>query len=308
VPWLALAPGHRYLNAPLGSPVPPIPVPAGTPVCQAPQLEGASLGVAAATGNVNMPILLRNRGASDCYLEGFPDATVLAPTGKVLAQGSGVDGRGTFFGDGPAVQVMLKAGTAGLPTPGPGYTPPLGQAFLNFSWYDCKPYQANRLALDLPGGGGRLIVPFAMQAYYNAACDNGQPQVASVFRGPISPTGIEWPPGPDYIKVGISISVPASVKRGSTLVYYVTITDEDSRDYVVAPCPDYLELLNQKDPVASYQLNCGPRRTIDAGQQVTFQMRMNIPSSANAGSNTLRWALQDGRIDNSFADAPITLT
>jgi uncharacterized protein DUF4232 len=261
-----------------------------------------------AAGNVNMPILLRNRSSSDCYLEGYPDATVLDASGRVLVAGTGAAGRGTYFNDGPVVQVMLRTGEPPLPAPGPGYTAPLGEAFMNFSWYDCKPLQANRLALDLPDGGGRLVIPFAMQAYYSAACDGSPNQTPTIFRGPFSPTGVEWPPGYDYIKVAISISVPHTAKRGSVLTYFVTVTDVDSRDFVLAPCADYDEMLNMKMPVATYELNCGPVGMIAAGAHATFQMQMTVPAGVAAGPNTLRWALTDGRIDPNYADTPVTIT
>src|SRR5206468_11027525 len=74
VPWLALAPTRQYIAAP---PVTPPAVPPGTAECQASQLEGESLGEGAAAGNVNMPLQVRNRSASACYVHGYPDVTVL---------------------------------------------------------------------------------------------------------------------------------------------------------------------------------------------------------------------------------------
>ena len=219
VPWVALPAQHQYVDAPLASPVPPIPVPAGTRACQASQVEGVSLGSSAAAGNVNMPLLFRNRSDAACYLEGYPDASVLAATGKVLAAGSGTNGRGSYFNDGPVVQVLLQPGLPPLPAPGPGYTPPLGDAFMNFSWYACTPQEANRLALDLPDAGGRLVIPFDMSAYYSAACDGSSNYPPTIFRGPFSPTGVEWPPGYDYLSVTATIDGLTSVQLGKTLVY-----------------------------------------------------------------------------------------
>lgn len=308
VPWLALAPQHQYVDAPPATPVPPIPVPAGTPACQASQLEGVSLGMNGAAGNVNMPLLFRNRGSSACYLEGYPDATVLSPAGTVLASGSGATGRGTYFNDGPVVQVLLRPGEPALPAPGPGYSPPMGEAFMNFSWYDCQPLQGNRLALDLPNGGGRLVMPFDTHAYYSAACDASKATTPAVFRGPFSPTGVDWPPGADYTKVEITIKSPQTVHRGTTLKYLVTVADEDSRDYTLAPCPDYSELLGAKVVVATYLLNCGPVGTIRSGEHVTFQMQMNVPASMAQGPTRVTWVLQDGRISPINADATIDVT
>lgn len=308
VPWLALPPQHQYVDAPLASPLPPIPVPAGTTACQASQLEGVNLGMSGATGNVNMPLLFRNRGSSDCYLEGYPDASVLAPSGKVLAAGSGTTGRGTFFDDGPVVRVLLRTGLPGLPAPGPGYTPPLGEAFMNFSWYACTPLQANRLALDLPNAGGRLVIPFDMHAYYSAACDGTSNYQPAIFRGPFSPTGVEWPPGYDYLSVTVTISGLTSVQRGKTLVYYVTLRNTSDRDYVLSPCPDYAEFIGPKLGIVEYQLNCGPAAPIRPGRAVTFQMKFTVPSAADTGMSSLNWTLDDGRLDGAYTRAEIDIT
>ena len=308
VPWVALPAQHHYVEAPLASQVPPIPIPAGTRACQASQLEGVNIGMSGATGNVNMPLLFRNRGSSDCYLEGYPDAAVLAPNGSVLAAGSGATGRGTFFDDGPVVQVMLKAGTPALPSPGPGYTPPLGEAFMNFSWYACTPLQANRLALDLPDAGGRLVIPFDMRAYFSAACDGSSSYPPAVFRGPFSPTGVEWPPGYDYLSVTATIGGLTSVQRGKTLVYYVTLRNTSDRDYLLTPCPDYAQFIGPKLGIVEYQLNCGPVAPIRPGRAVTFEMKFTVPSTAGTGISSLNWSLNDGRLGGAYTRADIEIT
>lgn len=307
VPWLALAPKHQYIEAP---PVTPPALPPGTPECKASQLEGESLGEGAATGNVDMPLQLRNRSGSACYIHGYPDVTVLDASGRVLARGTGADGRGTFFADGPDVPILLPVGTPNLPAPKLPIdsTNLKGQAFMNFSWYDCPPLpQASRLALDVPDGGGRMLIPFAMQAYYGSACGNGQPQRPAVFRGPFSATGVPWPPAADKIPVTTTISAPASVKRGTTLTYFVTIRNDGSRDYQLDPCPDYFEFLMGVKDGPSYQLNCSPVGLIAPAKSAKFEMRMSIPAGQPAGSSYVNWALQDGRIDPPSAQAPIVI-
>ncbi len=108
VPWLPLPARHLYVSAPEVTPRPPIPVPPGTPACRAGQLEGASAGEAAATGNVDMPVVLRNKDTSSCYLEGFADVTVIGPASQVLAVAASAANRGTFFADGPVVPIMME--------------------------------------------------------------------------------------------------------------------------------------------------------------------------------------------------------
>lgn len=308
VPWLALVPKHQYIEAP---PVTPAALPRGTPACKASQLEGESLGEGAAAGNVNMPLQLRNRSGSACYVHGYPDVTVLDASARVLARGAGADGRGTFFGDGPDVPVLLPSGTPNLPAPKLPIdsTKLKGQAFMNFSWYDCPPLpEASHLALDLPDGEGRLVIPFALQAYYSAACGNGQPQGPAVFRGPFGATGVPWPPAADTIPVTTDISAPQTVSRGATLTYFVTIRNDGSRDYQLQPCPDYFEFLTGVKNGPTYQLNCSPVGLIAPGRSVKFEMRMVIPAAQPTGSSYINWAMQDGRIDPRDAQAPILIT
>ena len=164
------------------------------------------------------------------------------------------------------------------------------------------------LALALPDGTGRLVIPFRLQAYYSAACGNGQPQGPSVFRGPFSATGVPWPPAADTIPVTAKIAAPASVRRGATLDYFVTIRNEGSRDYLLQPCPDYFEFLMGVKNGPSYQLNCSPVGLIEPGRSETFEMRLPIPADQPAGSSFINWALEDGRLENPDAQAPITIT
>jgi len=309
VPWLALPPTQQIIEAP---PTVPPAMPPGTPACKGSQLEGEWLGEAAATGNVDMPLQFRNRSSSACYVHGYPDVTVLSASGRTLARGAGADGRGTFFADGPDVPVLLPPNTPGLPTPKlpVDSTNLKGQAFMNFSWYDCPPLpQAARLALDLPDGGGRLIVPFAVQAYFSAACGNGQTQLPAVFRGPFGPTGVRWPPPPDTIAVTLTLSMPVSVRRGATLDYFVTIRNDGSRDYVLQPCPDYFESLAGMARALSYQLNCSPAGSIAPGGTAKFEMHLQVPIEQPTGLGDVNWGLDDGRIDPSAApQTPILIT
>jgi Protein of unknown function (DUF4232) len=314
IAWLPLPAAHRYPTAPTppATPRPPIPVPPGTPTCQASQLQGEQEGGGAATGNVNLPIVVRNRGAAACVLAGWADVAILDGRGRVLAAAAGRANRGTFFNDWPEVAVLLRPDTPPLPArPGFGQPGSHGQAVMNLSWYDCRQPQAAVLMLDLPAAGGRLRVPFDRRGAYSAACDNpeaGAKPAGWVVRGPLSPAGFTWPPAPRYLDVRVAIHVPAAVRRGATLAYQVSLTNRDHGSYRLDPCPDYNEFLGRKDVVASYQLNCRPVGAIAPGERVTFQMRLAIPATAATGANRLIWGLSDGRIAAPVATAPLTIT
>jgi hypothetical protein len=306
VPWLALPPSNVFPVAPAPSPTPPVPIPAGAPACKAGQLEGALMAQTAATGHVNTPILVRNTGSTACWLEGYADLRILDGTGRELAVVTGAGVGSTFFDDGPVVQVLMPPGTP--PLPAPHVEASRGQAFMNIEWYDCRGTHAGTLSLDLPNGGGNLRLPFDVQAPYSGGCDSGAISPVGLFRGPFSPAGYTWPPEPTYLKVDISISGLASAKRGTTLIYFVTVKNADQVDYRLDPCPNYQELLAGKQAMAGYQLNCSPVRHIPAGASVKFEMRLNLPGDVATGTTQLTWALVDERLAAPFAQTPIEIT
>jgi hypothetical protein len=113
VPWLPLKASGALIEAPTVPPSPPYPIPAGTPSCVASQLEAVIGHYDGATGgNIDLPILFRDKRSADCVADGFPDVSVLDAAGGVLATARGSVGQGTYFADGPVVPVLAKAGTA----------------------------------------------------------------------------------------------------------------------------------------------------------------------------------------------------
>jgi hypothetical protein len=187
-------------------------------------------------GNTNTPVGLRNNGATACWLEGFPDVTIMDGANRVLAQAIGAAGRGTYFGDeGPGVQLLMLPGTLFPSIAAPGQQMERGQAYVNIEWYDCKAPQAARLSLDLPSSGGAVTIAFPVAGPYSAACDSGTLPASALLRDVFLPGGIQWPPSPDYLPVNIAVSMPAAVKHGSTLVYFVTLTNTSATDYVPDP-------------------------------------------------------------------------
>jgi hypothetical protein len=276
-------------------------------MCRAAQLEAILRGTSAATGgNVISSVVIRNAGAGACYLDGYPDITIFDAGGHALARASGTANRGTYFPDWPQLPVLVQPGTSPL-SPGSEQAPTRGQAIVNAQWYDCQQPTASKLSLDLPQGGGNLTIGYAAKAPYNPTCDSTTPPPGTVSRGPFSPAGYELP-GPAFISVDITLSAPASVKRGTTVVYYVTVKNTSSSDYRLDPCPDYVEILGAKNPVAGYQLNCGPVVHIAPGASDKFEMRLSLPASVPTGPTRLQWALVDGRLAVPHATTSISVT
>jgi hypothetical protein len=267
-------------------------------------------GSAATGGNVDTPVALRNTGTGTgtCYLEGYPDITILDAAGGSLARAIGSANRGTYFPEWPEGQVLMEPGTPPLPHPSLAGQLSRGQALLNVQWWDCRRPTAANLSMDLPNGGGNLTIPYSARAPYYPTCDSNVQPAGTVTRGAFGPAGYQWPPAPAYLNMDITISAPASVKPGSTLVYYVTVKNSSPMDYRLDPCPDYVEILGAKNAVAEYQLNCAPVGHIAPGAKVKFEMRLTLPSSVPIGTDVLMWALSDGRLAPPYARTSINVT
>ena len=300
VPWLPLAPAHQVVDPAVS---PPSPVPPGAPPCVASQLEGVGLAGGAAAGNVNMPLLIRNKGSAGCYLHGFVDVTVLDRREHVLAQAAGDVGRGTFFADGPLIDVWMPAGTPGLPRPFQTRDGSLGQALLNFSWYDCQYPLAATLVIGLAGGGS-FRMSYARQAAGNPSCQNDESTFNSIRRGPLSAAGTQWP----YWSVDLKMTMPVDARRGTRISYFVTFTNTSNQPFEMLPCADYTEAIYGKQFPESYQLNCEPVRPIAPGASATFEIRYDVPAAAEPGFRDFSWSLADGRLDAAVASGKLRIT
>jgi hypothetical protein len=265
-------------------------------------MEGVGLAGGAAAGNVNRPLLLRNKGASDCSLEGFADVTVLDRAGRVLAAAVGATGRGTFFSDTTVKPVLMVHATPALPAAFQARDGYAGQAFMNFSWYDCRQPLAATLVIGLPDGRGSFRMPYATEAARNPLCPSN---FKSIARGPLSAPGNLWP----YIDLSAELNAPAQAKPGTRVTFYVTIRNQGIHDYAMQPCPDYYEGFNGKQYLQQFQLNCGPAGTLKPGASATFEMRLDVPAAISPGTRDLSWSLSDGRLaGGATALAPLRIS
>jgi hypothetical protein len=306
VPWVALPPSHQVAQEPAPVPSPPLTLPAGAQACTAGQLEGVGDNGGAGGGHHDLPVFLRNKSAQTCWLEGYPDIVILDASGKALAQAVGESSRGTYFSDGRVVRLPMDVGTPALNTnimATINQNVASGQAFFNVEWHDCAQRQAATMRVTLPNGGGQLQVPYNFQGPQSAACPVAGAPRFSLSRGPFSPGAVTWTI--PYVPFRVTIAAPASVARGTTLVYRVTVANLSTDDHLLDPCPDYTEILGAKEPVAEYQLNCAAVGRIPAGKSVTFEMKMDVPATVPAGRTRLLWALDDPRLDGAMATTPI---
>ena len=309
VEWLPLPATNRQIDPPRPTPADPVAIPPHTPACIAAQLEvgrGAGNG---ATGHVNQPIILRNRENSACVLRGYPDLTITGAGGQVLTHAEGTAGRGTFFDDGPSVEILMQPGTTPLKSTWDPATPlgVRGQAYVNIEWWDCKARPAELLLVYLADGGGQMSLPFSGLTPVSPACDAPTTATSYLARGPFEPSGFQWPPPPNVINTVVTISAPATVHRGSVLVYAITLTNLDSRVYQLNPCPDYFEFIGGKLARWTYELNCAAVGEIAPGANAAFAMQMPVPATVPIGPAEIRWGLIDGRISSSYAVASVQI-
>jgi hypothetical protein len=308
IPFAPLPPAGLYPSPPLPSATPMV-LPSGTSACRAGQVEAAYGGSGGATGHVVQSIRLRNKSRTVCFIDGYPEISILDPSGRLLARAAGTANRGTLFDEGWSGPVLMSVDTPSLPATsgGPVTGPaPTGQAFLNVEWYDCAHRHAAQLRLSLLSGGGDLIIAFPIDGPFGAQCD-GSTEFVGLYRGPLTPLG--WsPPSPHYRKVRIGLVAPASVARGTTLVYYVTLNNTDVDTYSLDPCADYNEFVGPKTVSASYRLDCSGVGELHPGASVSFQVELQIPPTVPLGSATLTWALIDGRFSIPSGEATIDIT
>jgi hypothetical protein len=306
VPWLPLPRGNQYVVIP--SPSAPVAIPPGTAPCRASQLEGRLVGSFGASGNLNTPVILRNQSSMQCSLNGVPDLTIVDAQRAVLVTVAGADGVGTQFDQYiSAVDVLMTVDTPGLAESAgfldaPSLEP--GLAFLNIRWTGCSQEPASQLWVDLPDGGGRLVIAYPVAAPDVSTCSHESP----LIRDPFKPTGVAWPPAPDLMQMQYSISSPKTAKHGSTLEFFVTIHNLSSNDYTLDPCPDYSNALVPGGPVTYYQLNCAAVGAIKSGRSERFQMRFSIPSTTATGRWQLLFGLVGARVTPPGAIVPITIT
>ena len=312
IAWRDLPATNVVPSPPPAKIVPPIPISAGAKACTAGQLEARLFSQIAAAGHTDSPVDFRNRSEVPCYLEGFPDITIFDASDNVVARAAGTDHRSTFFGDPPAVPILLLTGTPALVSPSGLIVdpPPQGQTEVHIEWYDCRAPLPARMAIELPNGGGRLTIQYAVTAPVSPTCDSSASSapVSFLARGPFTPTGIIWPPPPVSLQFEATISAPATAKRGSIVKYLVRLKNKSPLNYVLDPCPDYVVFLEGASPVARCQLNCAPVGHIAPAGSVTFEMQLRVPLYMVSGQYELRWGLFDGRISGAGAASSIEIT
>lgn len=181
---------------------------------------------------------------------------------------------------------------------------PRGQAQLRIDWSApyCRPDLSDQsIELDLPDDGGVVVVPVGVPL--QPACTNSEthPDLSSVFSSgafAVMPVGREL--DSPFNAVSASIEPPSGdVRAGSSLVFYVTLTNPTDAPIPFDPRPGYImELLAVGDmtreavTARSLQfLNAVTISELPPGA-TRFEMQLALPDGLEAGREVhLSWRL-----------------
>jgi len=167
-------------------------------------------------------------------------------------------------------------------------------AGLMFTWNNYCGAQSKEVRFDvtLPGGGtiastGAGVVPPCVRP--------GEPSTLTFDA--LGTMGASMRDDQASVEnLAVSVSAPATVGRGQTLIYRVRLFNFLDRDVPLDPCPGYAQGLQQGDfdaVLGGYRLNCeGVRgKSIPAGGSVEFEMQMRVPIDHERGEWMLFWIM-----------------
>jgi len=126
----------------------------------------------------------------------------------------------------------------------------------------------------------------------------GQHTVDLVCGAWLTPFGTLRPQHPAHVRIDALTAhawLPTTVTAGSLVTYQVTLTNPTDRNIALDdPCPAYTQYLTEagtspRSVTGAYLLNCSSAPDIPAHSAVTFNMRIQAPSSM--GTATLGWAI-----------------
>ncbi|HEX6498003.1 MAG TPA: DUF4232 domain-containing protein [Micromonosporaceae bacterium] len=221
----------------------------------------------AAGGHVQNVVRLTNVSSSTCSLVGFVDliaTDVGTGTRATLRTGYG----STFFDGGPGKRYPA--------TIAPGEDARIDIVTGNGCYGGLgEPHRYRDVALvvagrqyPVPGLTLQTWCPLQVGAWYTLV---DEPTAA---------------PSPRFATLSVDVVAPASVARGATLDYVVTLVNSGPVAVPLDPCPVYQQELWRN--TGTYRLNCSPGE-IPAGGSVRFAMRLAVASGTPLGPTPLRW-------------------
>lgn len=265
IPWLDDPLPLYHLPAPKV-----IPYQTNAPPCDAAVVHVRQGRSGAATGHLLDELVFTNTGSKPCLLRGYPRVEAEGPSGAhVLLHPR----RGTFFG--PLAPARLA---------------PRGHSFLDFETDDVcangtrKPTHYQNVRFTLPAGG-RVSSGITLTVVCGLAMSSFG--LKPRYTGTHAAAGTAG-------ALHAQVELPASVKRGSTFNYTVTL-DNPTRQTIrfTTTCPGYTHgvYTTAASMRGSYRLNCAPVASLPPHASATFAMKLRVPRRAALGLAKVGWNL-----------------
>jgi hypothetical protein len=250
------------------------------------------------TGSLAGAIVLENRGALACSLQGTPRLRLVG-----AANPAGVRHR----------RVAVTPTFAGVAYPSLHALQPGEKAEVYMVWSNWCGRAPSAVELLLPGL--RKTVPLR-PAGETARCD--QPKLtAFLAAGPLQPIASETPthiPMPltaaivEHVHFGPKTVEGVRARPGTVVSFRVELTNTSNTPFAFArPCP--LFLVGVDTLIETYRLNCRPAGVIQPGQTVVFETRAPVPGTAQPGSRlSLTWSLAPLNVNSPSASGAVVVT
>ena len=270
IPWINVTP-TPFVPLPPSAPV----IPTDMPPCKARGLVAMFGGSGALTnGQLMGSIILGNRGAAPCFLDGFAGLQLFDN------KGSRIPVQVSQWMDPQPMKVLVQSGTANLTF---GSQQP-GTASVSFIWQTrdrvnggpCTPPapQGTMVRLDLPSGGS-LDVPVndPRNQVTIAPCGGG------LSLGPFEAINPSVPTTPSPPQFSFEVTVPGSVVASQTLFYTVRVRN-----------------------ISSMSVTIRPQDT------VVFAMQLHVPAGTQPGNYGLYWNFAEFGNTAAPGEAALTVT
>jgi hypothetical protein len=243
-------------------------------------------------------IILANKGAGDCALEGQPKVSLvgpgagntklrveLFPAGENVVP-AGVKTSDSVFSPDPMRNAVGDFPGTGQTLLGRAYQPVEQASRIHIWWQNwCGPGAGSDaytgdLALRLEMANGSIVnlpvrqLPTCNSAAKPSVVRFGQATAASI------PPSAALPLRAQIVTDGTG--KPLVLEAGTVFHYEVALTNMSDRTFRFGDCPSYTEdaYVNNAFPIGggAYVLNCDSVEVIDPGETVTFEMKLTVKS------------------------------
>jgi hypothetical protein len=294
VPGLALAQAGAvpWLAQPAAEAAPEAPGPVADHACAASELDVRAGQQGAWHGYATQELRIAKRGAGACTLPGAPALALVAADGtrqaaRVDESASALASRSIDLSDDTVAVLLVGAPGSCEAAAGPGR-------------------RVSRTIELAPMGGGAIVVDGVhVDTLCGAAAVLHLDAVVDEARHAARASAAGTPGGVALEALVARIEAPPTVRRGGTLRYVVTLTNEGESALALSPCPSYEQSLHVegRSVDSRWRLNCaGAGGEIAAHSNVSFEVEAAVPADLAGGHVKLSWALRGGPAAGTIAD------